>query len=178
MTLPYSSPTNRPPSSTVAPTNPTGTDTPDGYRRVDDPAGFTLDIPEGWRRTEGSSGVFYRSPGSPGGNSLIQIFTVADPRGTPYDSLNETEKSVMKNPGYERIRLEQLGSGDDAAAELEYTYNSEEYGSRRVLDRVFIGVDGVRYAVVVADPAEERLRQRERQEVVLGSFCPTPYCGN
>nr|WSX23641.1 hypothetical protein OG690_30055 [Streptomyces tubercidicus] len=174
VTLPYGSSTSRPPA-TVAPASPTGTDTPDGYRRVDDPAGFTLDIPEGWRRTERSSGVFYQSPG---GNSLIQIFTVTDRQGTPYHSLKESDKSVMKIPGYARIRLEQLGSGDDAAAELEYTYNSEKYGSRRVLERLFIGIDGVRYAIVVADSAEERLRQRERQGIVLGSFCPTPYCGN
>ncbi|MGP3984700.1 hypothetical protein [Streptomyces sp. KR80] len=136
-------------------------------------------MPEGWKRSEESSEesreVFYRSPGK---SSLIQVFSVDGPEATPYGSLKEAEKSLKQQlPGYQRIRLERFGSGDDTAAELEYVYDSEEHGRRRVLDSVFIGADGVRYAVLVADPAEDRAGQRARQHVVLRSFCPTPYCG-
>lgn len=173
MTLPYTSSTPAPPAGTVAPSSPTVPDTPHGYRRVHDPAGFTLDVPQGWRRTQRTDGIFYQSPG---GKNLLQIIRITAPQETPYDTLKQADKQLSGNPGYKRIQLEKISSGDNAAAELEYTYHSTEYGPRRILDRVFAEGDGVQYAVVVAGPAGQRLEQRERQQVILGSFCPTSHC--
>ncbi|MFF9479464.1 hypothetical protein [Streptomyces sp. NPDC014733] len=156
-----------PPAGTVAPSGPAGPDTPDGYRRVHDAAGFTVDVPRGWRRTQRTGGVFYQSPGE---TSLIQIFRMTAPDETPYDALKSADRSLSGQPGYRRIRLEKTGSGKAAAAELEYAYTSPKLGPRRVLDRVLTGDEGVRYGVVLADPADRWLEQRARQEVVLRSF--------
>ncbi|MFD9817312.1 hypothetical protein [Streptomyces sp. NPDC059080] len=170
MTLPYTSSMPTPPADTVAPSSSAVPETPDGYRRVHDPAGFTVDVPLGWSRSQKSDGVFYLAEG---GKNLIQIFRATALLTTPYESVKTADQNLSGNPGYKRIRMQKISSGDDAAAELEYSYNSEKYGPRHVVDRVFVGDDGKQYAILIAGPADQRLEQRRRQEVVLGSFSLT-----
>ncbi|MEU3708504.1 hypothetical protein [Streptomyces catenulae] len=170
LTLPYASTSPTPPSATVSPSDSAAPDTPAGYRRVHDAEGFTLDVPRGWRRTQKTGSVFYRSPG---GRSFIQIYRDTGPRETPYESLKTTAENVSANAGYRRVRLEKLGSGATAPAELEYTYDSPDLGPRRVLDRALTGDDGVRYFILLADPTDQRPEQRQRQDIVLRSFSVT-----
>ncbi|QKV97783.1 hypothetical protein HUT19_23975 [Streptomyces sp. NA02950] len=146
---------------------------PTGYVRTRDPEGFTLDVPVGWQRVKRDTGVFYESADA---GSLIQVFVMTEPEVTPYEALREAETGLRKNPGYQRYRLEKLGPGDGADAELEYGYRSEKYGPRRILDRAFSEPNGVQYAVLVAGPAADWPEQRKRQGIVLDAFCPTAYC--
>ncbi|MET7901745.1 hypothetical protein ABZS86_09745 [Streptomyces sp. NPDC005355] len=146
---------------------------PPDYVRTTDPEGFTLDVPAGWQRVKRDTGVFYESSDA---SSLIQIFALTEPKVTPYEALRKAEAGLRKNPGYKQYRLERVGSGDGADAELEYGYRSEKYGQRRILDRAFTGPNQVQYAVLVAGPAEEWPLQRDRQRIVLAAFCPTGYC--
>ncbi|WP_413799792.1 hypothetical protein [Streptomyces iranensis] len=166
---PYAEPTSAPPSvsedSTQGP--------PADYARTTDPEGFRLDVPTGWQRVKRDTGVFYESSD---GGSLIQVFALTEPDITPYEALRQAETGLKKNPGYKRYELKRLGPGDDADAELEYGYRSAKYGPRRILDRAFTGPDRVQYAVLVAGPADDWPQQRERQGIVLASFCPTAYC--
>ncbi|MET8677798.1 hypothetical protein ABZW18_09450 [Streptomyces sp. NPDC004647] len=178
------------PSTT--PATATAVAVPAGFRREQDPAGFTLDVPSGWERSEDKTGVFYKSADRKG---LIQVFPLDGPESTPYEALEEAESYLTDNPGYKRLRLERLEpgegtaestgtgtgtggiEGDGADAELEYSYKSEQAGgTRRVLDRVFTGPDGVMYAVLVAGPDEDWPEQRDIQRNVLAAFCPTGYC--
>ncbi|MGP3982023.1 hypothetical protein [Streptomyces sp. KR80] len=147
---------------------------PDGFRRVQDPDGFTLDVPVGWQRSEDETGVFYRSADESG---LIQVFHLDGPEETPYQALEEAERFLKRNRDYERLRLERMGQGESADAELEYSYTSDKAGGpRRVLDRVLTAADAEMYAVLVAGPAEDWPEQQEVQRVVLDAFCPAGHC--
>ncbi|MEE1939421.1 hypothetical protein V1L54_08330 [Streptomyces sp. TRM 70361] len=144
---------------------------PEGMRRVRDAAGFTLDVPEGWERSENEQGVFYTSPD---GVSLIQVFSLTEVGQTPREALETAKEGVSANPGYELIRLEETGPD---AAELEYAYDSEEAGGRRrVVDRAFEAADGVQYAVLVAGPADDWPTYRRLHRDVLAAFCPEDFC--
>ncbi|MGP3928124.1 hypothetical protein [Streptomyces sp. 8N616] len=146
---------------------------PEGFQRVEDPGGFRLDVPTGWQRSEDGTGIFYKSSDERG---LIQIFRLDGPEATPYDALLEAERFLKNNKNYERLGLQRLGPGDGSDAELDYAYDSEKTGPRRVLDRVFTAPDSEMYAVLVAGPREDWPEQRDIQEVVLGAFCPTGFC--
>ncbi|MFM9371750.1 hypothetical protein [Streptomyces sp. Da 82-17] len=147
----------------------TGT-APAGYERVDDPAGFRIDVPEGWQRSEQSDGIFYKSSD---GASLLQIFVLEGPETTPYESLTATERQVSQNPGYQRIALDRL-EGD--AAQLDYAYDHDEFGRRRVIDVAFTGADGVQYAILVAGPESDWPVQHEHETAALKAFCPADHC--
>ncbi|WJD98954.1 hypothetical protein [Streptomyces antimycoticus] len=166
---PFSETTSAPPSVSVDSTQAP----PTGYVRTTDAEGFRLDVPRGWQRVKRDTGVFYESSDA---SSLIQVFALTEPGVTPYEALRQAEAGLKKNAGYQRYELKRLGPGDDADAELEYGYRSAKYGPRRILDRAFTGPDQVQYAVLVAGPAGDWPRQRERQRIVLASFCPTAYC--
>ncbi|WP_448318601.1 hypothetical protein, partial [Streptomyces sp. CO7] len=148
---------------------------PDGYRLVEDPAGFALAVPEDWTRDERDSGVFY-TPGNDG--SLIQVFEVTEPGITPRESLEAASEHLDAQPGYEEISLEGTGRPEGAsdavgtdAAELVYAYDSEELGFRKqVVDCVFTAGDGTMYAVLVAGPANEWPAQEEQLAVALEHF--------
>ncbi|MBL1095464.1 hypothetical protein JK363_01985 [Streptomyces sp. 205] len=172
--LPSAPSSASPSSASPSVSSDAGGGAPAGYVRTRDPEGFTLDVPMGWQRVKRDTGVFYESSDA---GSLIQVFALTEPEITPYEALRQAESGLRKKtPGYHRYRLERLGPGDGADAELEYGYRSEKYGPRRILDRAFSGENGVQYAVLVAGPAEDWPEQRKRQTIVLDAFCPTAYC--
>jgi hypothetical protein len=148
---------------------------PDGYRLAEDPAGFSIAVPEDWTREEREHGVFY-TPGTD--RSLVQVFEVTEPGMTPLESLRITSDSLEAQPGYEEVGLEETGPLEGAsdavgsdAAELVYAYDSEELGIRKqVVDCVFTADDGRMYAVLVAGPADEWPVQEEQLAVALDHF--------
>ncbi|MEV7278496.1 serine/arginine repetitive matrix protein 2 [Streptomyces sp. NPDC093111] len=139
---------------------------PPGFRAVEDPEGFVIAVPEGWSRTSSKEGVFYHSPD---GKSLFQIFTLAAPDTTPYESLQQTSRTLAGNPGYAEISLERTGEGD--TAELVYAYDRQE-GRRKVVDRAFTGTDGRQHAILVAGPETDWPKQREDLTIALQFFRP------
>jgi hypothetical protein len=148
---------------------------PEGFRLADDPAGFTLAVPEDWTREEREEGVFY-TPGDD--SSLIQVFEVTEPGITPLESLEAASGQLSTLPGYEEVSLTETGPLDGASdavgtdvAELVYAYDSEEFGFRKqVLDCVFTADDGTMYAVLVAGPADEWPVQETRLAAALDHF--------
>lgn len=149
------------------------TPAPSGYVRTTDPAGFSLDVPEGRQRSTEGDSVFYKTAD---GNSLIQVFALRGPETTPYESLVATEQTVSKNPGYRRIRLVQLGSGAGDAAELEYTYVRTDSTVRHVVVQAFTDPSTVQYALLVAGPDSDWTAHQEVFRNVLSSFCTTGHC--
>lgn len=148
---------------------------PDGYEQVDDPAGFTLDVPEEWTRsTSGASSIHYTSPE---GEHLIQIYTVDASDGTPYDALSATESTVSGHDDYTLIDLSRTDDGpQDDAARLEYTYLRDNGVTRHVVDRAFTAADGTQYALLVAGPDDDWQACEDVFRTVVDSFCPDGYC--
>ncbi|MGW5419637.1 hypothetical protein [Streptomyces sp. NPDC003943] len=141
---------------------------PAGFRLVEDDAGFTIAVPEGWNRTTSGASVFYNAPD---GASLVQVFTIDEPGLTPYEALQQTSRDLAeKNPGYQELALERTGT-DGNEAELVYSYDRTE-GRRKVVDRAFTGSDGRQYAVLAAGPETDWPKQRETIDTALRFFKP------
>ncbi|MES4901216.1 MULTISPECIES: serine/arginine repetitive matrix protein 2 [unclassified Streptomyces] len=166
---PYEPPSEDPAQSpSLSPSATPFASPPAGFRTEDDPAGFTVAVPDGWRRTAEGPSVFYTSSDQA---SMVQIFELHGPERTPYESAQEAERIAARQRGYEQITLERTGQGAMDPAELEYTYDSDKYGgSRRVLDHRFTASDGTMYAVLVIGPADDRAGQREIQRAAVDSF--------
>ncbi|MGW4165119.1 serine/arginine repetitive matrix protein 2 [Streptomyces sp. NPDC004788] len=156
--------------SASAPASPSEGAPPAGFRLVEDDAGFTIAVPEGWNRTTSGASVFYNAPD---GASLVQVFTIDEPGLTPYEALQQTSRDLAeKNPGYQEVGLDRTGT-DGKEAELVYSYDRTE-GRRKVVDRAFTGSDGRQYAVLAAGPETEWPKQRETIDTALRFFKPGP----
>ncbi|MFC5723924.1 hypothetical protein ACFP1Z_27540 [Streptomyces gamaensis] len=184
-TPPSTTPPSTTPPSTTVPNTMTGVPTPPpgapaGFRRAADAAGFRLDVPVTWARTQQGASVFYKNAD---GSSLIQVYTLDGAATTPYQSLAETERNVSRNPGYRRLALGpvvpqagEAGQGAGGAAELEYLYTRDDGTTRRVVDRAFTGGDGRQYALLVAGPAADWATHLGVYRVALRSFCVGGTC--
>lgn len=177
------------PSGSDTPT-PTGTATASalasaspsvGYRRAQDPVGYTVDVPEGWVRSQQQGKlapvVYYDAPS---GGRQLQIFEVTE--ATPYESLTlaETDSGFgfRKLPGFQVVERDR----GDTWAELFYRYDSTQKGlkgPRQVIDHRFRAADGTLYAIRSSAPASADPEQvREPLATAVRSFCPTDaQCG-
>ncbi|MFM9369443.1 hypothetical protein [Streptomyces sp. Da 82-17] len=140
---------------------------------------FTLAVPEGWeRRTEqGKNGVTLYYYESPDGPERLQVFRVTEPGATPMSTVELAEKDLKRLPAYERNALGPVADPRGEAAELDYSYLSEEWAMElRTLDRIVPGGpdDPALWAVLSIGPEEDWPRQRQVLEDALGSFAPAP----
>lgn len=160
--------TGTPTTSTFASPSPSV-----GYRRAEDPVGYTLDVPDGWtrRQTQGKLApiVYYDAPG---GSRQLQIFKVTE--DTPYDSLTLAETDpgygFAKQPGYQALERDR----GDTWAELSYRYKDRDKGARQVIDHRFRAADGTLYAIRSSGPADlDPARVRQPLATAVRFFCPT-----
>jgi hypothetical protein len=163
------------PASESASASPSATESalPTGFREVTDPAGFSLAVPDGWKRSERDAGVFYATDGD---RNLLQIFVVTEPELTPYEAVAQSSKNLgAQQPGYEEISLDRAAAPDDAspavgddAARLVYAYDSEKLGTRKQgVEYVFTADNGKKYAVVAAGPQDDWPTTEESARVAL-----------
>lgn len=145
---------------------------PDGFRAVEDPAGFSTVVPEDWTRSEQKGGdvVFYTSPDELG---LLQIFEVVEPGYTPDDALDIAVDSLSGQPGFTQVSRGAV-PGETYASELVYEYDSKDLGERvKAVDRVFQTDDGRLYAMVVRGTTEDWPGTQETLETVRAAFTPS-----
>lgn len=161
-------PTSTSPSSSPSPSASTAS----GYRRVQDPVGYTVDVPRGWTRTEkqGRSApvVVYDAPAD---GRRLQVFRIAE--DTPAQSLdlaeNDSGYGFVRQPGYQVL---DRASGT-TWAELVYRYDDTDLGARQVVDHRFQAADGTLYAIRATGPAAlTPTSVREPLTRALASFCP------
>lgn len=149
-----------------------------GYRRAEDPVGYTIDVPRGWTRTEkqGRSApvVGYEDPAD---GRRLQIFRLAE--DTPAKSLDLAENDpgygFSRQPGYQVLDR----ATGDTWAEVAYRYDDADLGARQVVDHRFESADGTLYAIRATGPAAlPPALVREPLTRALSSFCPTDtQCG-
>lgn len=166
------------PTAPPSPSSSPSASTASGYRRVQDPVGYRIDVPRGWTRTEkqGRSApvVGYDDPVE---GRRLQIFRLAE--DTPAQSLDLAENDpgygFARQPGYQVL---DRASGT-TWAELAYRYDDSDLGARQVVDHRFEAADGTLYAIRATGPgslAPDRLREPLTR--ALSSFCPTDTeCG-
>ncbi|MFE1834843.1 hypothetical protein [Streptomyces sviceus] len=157
----------------TAPSSPSPSASPASrYRRVQDPVGYSVDVPRGWTRTEKQGRfapvVVYDAPAD---GRRLQVFRIAE--DTPAQSLDLAEK----DPGYGFARQPGYQVLDRATgttwAELAYRYDDSDLGARQVVDHRFQAADGTLYAIRAAGPASlAPASVREPLTRALASFCP------
>ncbi|MEU6103237.1 hypothetical protein [Streptomyces flaveolus] len=173
-TAPTSAAPAAPPATSATAT--TASDSPSaapGYRHAQDPVGYAITVPEGWRRHEkqGESAAVVTYD-SPDGGRQLQIFALVEE--TPAASLdlaeNATGYGFARQPGYRALTR---SSGGDAFSELVYRYDDEDRGPRQVIDHRFRAADGTLYAIRSSGPETlDGALLREPLTTAVDSFCP------
>lgn len=126
-----------------------------GYERVEDPAGFSLLVPAGWRRTADQERIVYAPEDSRA--RLLRIDATNEPCTTPrlYLDLESIEKKLSGKPGYHGFIIRTAGATSDSPAELPYLYDDAKLGSQQVILRSFRGPDRARYTLTAKAPSDD-----------------------
>ncbi|MEU9232951.1 serine/threonine-protein kinase [Streptomyces subrutilus] len=146
---------------------------PAGWSKVTDPEGFTLFVPDGWRREANGTQIDY-TPDN--GNHFIRIAVDPTPDyENPYMHLLDLEKQVRKRAEYKRLRLEQNSFRDTTRGALwDFTWTEKGTlaGPRRAKEQMYIAPDGTEYAVYMSSPAGEWDTTRQQFDIVLSGWEP------
>ncbi|MFJ6084110.1 protein kinase [Streptomyces sp. NPDC092369] len=158
-----------PRASSPAPTGGTHASAPSGYRVADDPAGFSLAVPEGFTRTPQGERVFYMSPGQ----TFRLGIKVAEPQeGGPLGVMRRAAaKGPDTNPGYHDGRVTETTHHELPAALWEFTWNgfSTAEGPRHTYDLCW-EEDGRLYDVWVSAPVGKVREAKEYFDVAVDTF--------
>ncbi|MEU9142628.1 serine/threonine-protein kinase [Streptomyces sp. NPDC048349] len=146
---------------------------PAGWTKVTDPEGFTLFVPDGWRREANGTQIDY-TPDN--GNHFIRIAIDPTPDyENPYMHLLDLEKQVRKRAEYKRLRLEQNSFRDTTRGALwDFTWTEKGTlaGPRRAKEQMYVAPDGTEYAVYMSSPAAEWDTTRQQFDIVLSGWEP------
>ncbi|MFI8999607.1 serine/threonine-protein kinase [Streptomyces sp. NPDC053541] len=147
--------------------DPTAGSVPAGWHRVRDPKGFSLVVPDGWKRQTDGDQVDY-TPDN--GKHRIRISIDPSPDfENPYMHVLDLEKTLKKRLDYQRIRLNQNTYRDQVKSarwEFSWTERQEFPGPRHAIDQIYYGDDGTEYALYMASPEESWETTREQFDVV------------
>ncbi|MGW8487983.1 serine/threonine-protein kinase [Streptomyces sp. NPDC055886] len=159
------------PKTTPYPTAP-ASEIPDGWHRVDDPAGFSLVVPVGWERQVNEGQIDY-TPDD--GAHRIRISVDPDPDfDHPYLHMENLEEQVSTRlPGYQRIGMEKNTFRDRPGALWEFTWNEtkDHAGPRHGIDQMYYGgPGGPEYALYLTAPQEGWEASREKFDIMLRSW--------
>jgi hypothetical protein len=154
-----------PSSSAPATTKAATGGAPEGYRSYTDPSGFTVAIPEGWRRVQRSAtAVDFREPG---GFRYLRVDQTNSPKDDPVADWTRQEASVRQRlSGYQRIRIVPVDYRDYKTADWEFTYSNTH-----VLNRgMNTGAKG--YALYWSTPKSQWNASRPMFDVFARTFRP------
>ncbi|MBR7677500.1 serine/threonine-protein kinase [Streptomyces daliensis] len=155
------------PSGSASP-SPSRPATPEGYHRVQDPLGFSVDVPDGWHRqaTSGEQADYI----APSGRTGLK-FSVLDFADTsPLHHWRQLEPEVRaKSPGYERLRMNATAYQGEPAAIWEYTWQGR-VRPYHVVDLGFGKVGETQYAIYLSAPDAEWDAAKPYFDVAAQSF--------
>ncbi|MGY1498162.1 protein kinase domain-containing protein [Streptomyces sp. QTS52] len=146
-----------------------------GWVRVDDPAGFSLSLPEGWTRKEENGQIDY-SPD--GGEHFLRIAIDESPDfDDPYLHQRDLEQQLKRLSEYRTVSLESNVYRDRKGALWDFTWtalakDSEFPGPRRAIEQAYLGRDGAEYVIYMSAPAADWATAREQFTAVLRGWRP------
>ncbi|ANW18565.1 serine/threonine-protein kinase [Streptomyces clavuligerus] len=147
---------------------------PAGWRRVQDPAGFSLLVPQGWTRRMVGQQIDY-SPADRSHRLRIGIDRSPDFE-TPYEHLLDLEKLLSKSlPDYRRLSLGPTVYRDQpksARWEFAWTEKKPFPGPRRAIDQMYYDDEGVEYAFYLDGPADRWSTVRAQFQTMTQSWRP------
>ncbi|MET9432860.1 serine/threonine-protein kinase [Streptomyces sp. NPDC006551] len=141
---------------------------PAGWHRVHDPEGFSLLVPDGWKRQTDGDNIDYTPD-----NGRHRIRISIDPTPdfeNPYVHVLDLEKTLKNRMKYQRIKLNQNTYRDQVrSARWEFTwYEKQEFpGPRHAIDQLYFTDDGTEYALYMSSPESSWATTREQFDIVL-----------
>ncbi|TQE24679.1 serine/threonine protein kinase [Streptomyces ipomoeae] len=149
---------------------------PDGWVRVEDPEGFSLALPKGWKRQVEGAQIDY-TPDN--GEHFVRVAVDESPDfDSPYHHQVDLEEQVRDRlAGYQRVSLEENIYRDRPGALWDFTWtalakDTEFPGPRRAIEQTYLARDGVEYTIYMSSPVEDWETAREQFETVLRSWRP------
>ncbi|MGW3990955.1 serine/threonine-protein kinase [Streptomyces sp. NPDC004830] len=152
-----------------------GGSVPDGWTRHDDPAGFSLYLPEGWKRKPfGAQGEIKQIDYTPDdGRHFVRIAVDPSPDfADPHAHQLDLEQQLQRLVDYRRVRLERNVYRDREGALWEYTWTAlakdiKFPGPRRAIEETYVARDGTEYVLYMSAPAADWATARKQFTSVL-----------
>ncbi|MFF9027601.1 serine/threonine-protein kinase [Streptomyces iakyrus] len=150
-------------STTSTSTQAPGGSVPDSWIRYEDPVGFSLYLPKGWKRKPfGPQGELKQIDYSPdGGRHFVRIAIDTSPDfADPYAHQLDLEQELQRLVDYKRVTLERNVYRDRKGGRWEYTWTAQPKdikfpGPRRAVEETYIARDGTEYALYMSAPAAD-----------------------
>ena len=150
---------------------------PSSWVPYNDPLGFTLYLPEGWKRevvgkeVDGLQQVDYTPDG---GEHFVRIAVDTSPDfANAYDHQRDLDEQLRRKlVDYETVSLEKDLYRDREGSLWEYTWTALAKdtpfpGPRRAIDQAYIDRDGTEYAIYMSSPESDWAAVRKQFTAVL-----------
>ncbi|MEU8673889.1 protein kinase [Streptomyces sp. NPDC048560] len=147
---------------------------PEGWSRINDPAGFSIVVPPGWERQTDGSQIDY-TPDD--GRHRIRISIDPDPDfDSPFAHTQSIEKDLEKRlPAYSRLVLRSNVHRDRPGSLWEFTWteSKDHPGPRHGIDQMYYAEPGgPEYAFYMTGPEEDWPESREQFDTIVRSWQP------
>ncbi|MFS8200743.1 serine/threonine-protein kinase [Streptomyces sp. CWNU-52B] len=149
---------------------------PDGWERVDDPEGYSLVLPKGWKRQVDGTQIDY-TPDA--GEHFVRIAVDESPDfDTSFRHMEDLEEQIsVRLVDYQRVSLEDNTFRDRPGALWDFTWtalakDTEFPGPRRAIEQSYLSRDGVEYVIYMSAPAADWETAREQFDTVLRGWRP------
>lgn len=151
---------------------------PSGWKKVVDPAGFSLFVPNDWSRRMDGDQIDYTPDG---GRHFIRIAVDKTPDyENPYTHLLDLEKQLRERTDYKRHDLHGNTFRDTTRAALwdfSWTEKGAQAGPRRAIEQMYVTPENAEYAVYMSGPASDWATTRQQFDTVLSGWQPAPKAG-
>lgn len=152
-----------------------GGEVPEGWERVEDPEGFSLALPKGWKRQVEGAQIDYTPDG---GDHFLRVALDDSPDfDSPYHHQLDLEEQVKVRSEYRQVSLEENIYRDRPGALWDFTWtalakDTEFPGPRRAIEQMYLSRDGVEYTIYMSAPAADWDTAEEQFYAVLRSWRP------
>ncbi|MFG2801501.1 protein kinase domain-containing protein [Streptomyces pseudovenezuelae] len=170
-------------SPTPSPTpSPAKGGVPDGWKRYNDPVGFSVFLPKGWDRSvfgtpaNGLTQIDY-SPDE--GKHFLRIAVDTSPDFfDPLEHQQNLEEQIQDLKDYHRVGMVKNTYRDRPGARWEYTWTALAKdiafpGPRRAVEETYMSRDGAEYAIYMSAPAESWPTTSKQFTAVLQGWSET-----
>ncbi|QLE72677.1 hypothetical protein FGW37_14655 [Streptomyces rectiverticillatus] len=146
-----------------------GGSAPAGYENVSAPQGFSLAVPQGWRREDKGSGQIDYAGRT--GSEYLRIGIVHGTKQSAYDHFQDLEKGVAQLNGYKRVKMTRNTFQGRPGALWEWTWvDKSSGGTMHGYNQAYVDGSGTEYAIMFRGRDGGGDAYRKPFDTALGSW--------